>query len=93
MSTNRRGRPSGPIRSPLDQLIKSRGVTGDAIAKACGVRIQTVQNWQRGTHPGKHIAVLARVLGVTIEEVAVAAGGKGGAHKNGAGGEETKHSD
>jgi transcriptional regulator with XRE-family HTH domain len=47
---------------------KKLGSSQAAVARACGVHTMTVSKWERGvTHPDRHVARLASVLGVSVD--------------------------
>jgi putative transcriptional regulator len=58
-------------RESLIAARKARGFTQQTLADAVGVRVLSVARWERGNIvPSLHLAIrLARVLGVTVEEL------------------------
>lgn len=55
----------------LRQLLNRRGHTVRSAAEAARVSAATIHNWRRnpGTATAQHLSSLAKVLGVTVDEL------------------------
>lgn len=54
----------------LCELMKSQGVSSYKMANEVKVHVSTVTNWKNGGSPKvEHIPLIAKVLGVTVDEL------------------------